>query len=251
MRKNVREAAAPYAAAEVVCDIPIYFGQHRTKTAPRALCGAALDVIISLLIEKVNSIYQDALSLYAPNFLFVCGEVDFFYKPTAVASAVSSTHCAYQKFTSFSLDLLAGLMYNIQCMIMRTLIGGVFVIDPSERQERIAELSEKYKSRVLEQAISRVKAEMSSEIAGFAQKYEFADSDTSERLKKLIDELPCGHDGFDFDKLPAHRAFSVKGVDTRKKTAYLCSLVGSEEIFETFVKEARRSELSSQIRRRA
>lgn len=108
--------------------------------------------------------------------------------------------------------------------------------EQSERRERIAELSEKYKARALERAISRVKAEMSAEIAGFAQKYEFADSATSERLKKFIDELPGGYGGFDFDKLPAHRAFSAKGVDTREKTAYFCSLVGSEENFEIFVK---------------
>lgn len=142
-------------------------------------------------------------------------------------------NAAYRKFTAFSLDLSAGLMYNVLCMIMRTPIGGVFV---AEKGERIAELSEKYKARALEQSISRVKAEMSAEIAGFAQKYVFADRDTSERLKRLVDELPGGHGGFDFDKLPAHRAFSAKGVDTREINAYFCSLVGSEEIFEVFVK---------------
>lgn len=119
---------------------------------------------------------------------------------------------------------------------MRASFGGIFVTDRSERQERIAELSEKYKARALEKEISRVKAEMSAEITGFAQKYEFAGGDTAERLKKLIDELPGGLDGFDFDKLPAHRVFSTKGVDTRERTAYFCSLVGSEEIFEIFVK---------------
>lgn len=108
--------------------------------------------------------------------------------------------------------------------------------EQSERQKRIAELSEKYKARALEQAISRVKAEMSAEIAGFAQKYEFADGDTSKRLKCLIDELPGGYNGFDLNKLPAHRTFSAKGVDMRERTAYFCSLVGSEEIFEIFVK---------------
>lgn len=108
--------------------------------------------------------------------------------------------------------------------------------EQAERRERIAELSEKYKARALEQAVSRVKAEMSAEIAGFAQKYEFAGGDTSERLKRLIDDLPAADNGFDFDKLPAHRAFSTKGVDTRERKAYFCSLVGSEEIFEIFVK---------------
>lgn len=112
----------------------------------------------------------------------------------------------------------------------------MILVESRERQRRIRELSEKSKRRALERGIERVKAEMSGEIADFSRKYSFADSTASEKLKKLIDELPCDSFGIDFDKFPAHRKFSSQSTDLRNRTAWFCSLVGGEEIFEIFVK---------------
>ncbi len=109
-------------------------------------------------------------------------------------------------------------------------------MEENECRKQIAELSRKCKVHALNKSISRVKAEMSAEIKDFSRKYSFADSGTAERLKKLIDALPSGTVGFDFDKLPAHRKFSLQNADTRSQTVWFCSLVGGEEIFEIFVK---------------
>lgn len=106
-----------------------------------------------------------------------------------------------------------------------------------EQRARMSGLVEDRRKRNREQETRRIKEQMSAEIAGFAEKYSFADSDTAERLKSLIDSLPIKRTGgIDFDKLPAHRKFSPQNTDTRKRMAYFCSLCGSEEIFEIFVK---------------
>lgn len=105
-----------------------------------------------------------------------------------------------------------------------------------EGRARMNGLVEERRKRNREQATRRIKEQMSAEIAGFAEKYSFADSDTSERLKAFIDELPWNKHGIDFDRLSAHRRFSTQNTDTRERMAYFCSLCGSEEIFEVFVK---------------
>lgn len=102
--------------------------------------------------------------------------------------------------------------------------------DRGERRKRIKELSEKYKLRARERAVLRIKEQMSEEIEGFAEKYAFADEKTSERLKKLLDGiLPTLPPKTDADKT------SARGADT-ERSVWFCSLCGSEEIFEVFVK---------------
>lgn len=106
-----------------------------------------------------------------------------------------------------------------------------------EQRGRLNELVEARRERRREREIERIKAQMSEEmIEGFADKYEFADAATSERLKTLLVGLPSdGICRIAFDKLPAHRKFSEsKGMNER--TVWFCSLCGSEEIFEVFVK---------------
>lgn len=107
-----------------------------------------------------------------------------------------------------------------------------------EQRGRMNALIEERRKREKARAVSRIKEQMSGEmIENFAAKYSFADSETSEKLKDLIGGLPTdGYCGIDFDKLPAHRTFSAKNTDTRKRMAWFCSLCGSEEIFEVFVK---------------
>lgn len=107
-----------------------------------------------------------------------------------------------------------------------------------EQRARMNELIADCRKRKTERAVSTIKEQMSAEmIEDFAEKYSFADSETSERLKKLLDELPTDRIGrIDFDKLPAHRTFSAQNTDTRKRMVWFCSLCGSEEIFEVFVK---------------
>lgn len=107
-----------------------------------------------------------------------------------------------------------------------------------EQRGRMNELIEDRRKRKTERAVSMIKEQMTSEmIEDFTEKYSFADSETSERLKKLLDELPINRIGrIDFDKLTAHRKFSTENTDTRKRMAWFCSLCGSEEIFEVFVK---------------
>ncbi|MDE6728136.1 MAG: hypothetical protein K2J80_09400, partial [Oscillospiraceae bacterium] len=60
-----------------------------------------------------------------------------------------------------------------------------------EQRGRMNELIEDRRKRKMERAVSMIKEQMTSEmIEDFAEKYSFADSETSERLKKLLDELP-------------------------------------------------------------
>lgn len=107
-----------------------------------------------------------------------------------------------------------------------------------EQRGRMNELIEERRKRKKEQAVLRIKEQMSGEmIDDFTEKYSFTDSETSEKLKTLIDGLPTNRIcRIDFDKLSAHRKFSASGTDTRKRMAFFCSLCGSEGIFEVFVK---------------
>lgn len=106
-----------------------------------------------------------------------------------------------------------------------------------EQRVRLNGLIEDNRKRRMERAVFEVKEQMSVEIADFEEKYSFADDATAERLKKLLNDLPTNRFGrIDFDSLPAHRTFSTKNTDTRGRAAWFCSLCGSEEIFEVFVK---------------
>lgn len=106
-----------------------------------------------------------------------------------------------------------------------------------EQRVRLNGLIEDNRKRRMERAVSRIKEQMSAEIAGFAGKYSFADRETAERLQKFLNDLPTNRIGrIDFDRLTAHRKFSTKNTDTRGREVWFCSLCGSEEIFEVFVK---------------
>ena len=105
-----------------------------------------------------------------------------------------------------------------------------------EQRGRLDGLVEARRKRRLKRETARIKAQMSEEmIEGFADKYEFADKATSERLKTLLNSLPTDRGGIDFNRLPAHKRFSVSA-DVSERTVWFCSLCGSEEVFEVFVK---------------
>ena len=106
-----------------------------------------------------------------------------------------------------------------------------------EQRGRLDGLVEARRERRLAREIARIKEQMSAEmIEGFEDKYEFADGAASERLKALLNSLPTDSMGrIDFDRLPAHGKFSMSE-DARKRTVWFCSLCGSEEVFEVFVK---------------
>ena len=104
-----------------------------------------------------------------------------------------------------------------------------------EQRRRLDGLSEARRKRVREREIARIKEQMSDEmIDGFADKYAFADDETAERLKTLLNSLPANGVGIDFNRLPAHRSFSVS--EDTARTVWFCSLCGSEGVFEVFVK---------------
>lgn len=106
-----------------------------------------------------------------------------------------------------------------------------------EQRVRLNGLIEDKRKRRTEREVLRIKGQMSAEIAGFAERYSFADLEAAERLQRFLNNLPAGRMGrIDFDKLPAHRTFSTKNMDTRGRVVWFCSLCGSEEIFEIFVK---------------
>lgn len=101
---------------------------------------------------------------------------------------------------------------------------------------RLNELMDERRKRRLAREIARIKAQMSEEmIEGFTDKYEFADEAESQRLKALLGSLPTDGGRIDFDKFPAHGKFSMSG-DMSERTVWFCSLCGSEEVFEVFVK---------------
>lgn len=103
-----------------------------------------------------------------------------------------------------------------------------------EQRRRMNELCEAHRKRAKEREIARIKTEMTTEIADFSQKYEFANETVKEKLKGLLDELPLNRIGsIDFDKFPKHGEFSVENAEEHR--VWFCSLCGSEEIFEIFV----------------
>ena len=105
-----------------------------------------------------------------------------------------------------------------------------------EQRGRLDGLIEARRARRREREIARIKEQMSEEmIEGFADKYEFADEAASERLKALLGSLPTNGGRIDFARFPAHGKFSMSD-DISERTVWFCSLCGSEEVFEVFVK---------------
>ena len=105
-----------------------------------------------------------------------------------------------------------------------------------EQRKRLDGFIEARRKRKREQETARIKEQMSAEmIDGFADKYEFADAAASERLKAFLNGLPVNGGRIDFDRLPAHGKFPISENST-ERTVWFCSLCGSEEVFEIFVK---------------
>lgn len=108
-----------------------------------------------------------------------------------------------------------------------------------EQRFRLDGLIEARRKRKREQEIARIREQMTCEmIESFQSKYVFADGATSERLKALLGGLPTAYGRIDFDRLPAHGKFPINGdaEERMEKIAWFCSLCGSEEVFEVFVK---------------
>lgn len=106
-----------------------------------------------------------------------------------------------------------------------------------EQRGRLDGLIDARQKRRREREIARIKEQMSSEmIEDFPSKYGFADGATAEKLKTFLNTLPTDGVGrIDFIALPAHRRFS-ESADTLGRIVWFCSLCGSEEVFEIFVK---------------
>ena len=98
-----------------------------------------------------------------------------------------------------------------------------------EQRGRLDGLVEARRKRRSEREIARIKQQMFEMIGDFASKYAFADEETSKRLKTLLGKLPIDLG------LPAHVKFSMSA-DAAKRIVWFCSLCGSEEVFEVFVK---------------
>lgn len=103
-----------------------------------------------------------------------------------------------------------------------------------EQRRRFEALSAARKNRALALAVERVKAEMRGELRDFDKRYAFADEAASSKLKQALRELPFWKPGgIDFTRLE-HRELSPGFAESRR--VWFCSLCGSEEIFDVFVR---------------
>lgn len=103
-----------------------------------------------------------------------------------------------------------------------------------EQRRRFEELSAARKNRARSTAVERVKAEMRGELRDFDKRYEFADEAAANKLKQALGELPYRKPGgIDFTRL-GHRELSPESTESRR--VWFCSLCGSEEIFDVFVR---------------
>lgn len=104
-----------------------------------------------------------------------------------------------------------------------------------EQRSRFEELSAARRERKRALAVGRIKTEMRDEIRDFAKRYEFADDAVADRLRKMLDKLPFWKPGrIDYKKLREHREFMPE--TAKDRCAWFCSLCGSEEIFDVFVR---------------
>lgn len=103
-----------------------------------------------------------------------------------------------------------------------------------EQRSRFEELSAARKKRSRTLAVERVKAEMRGELRDFDERYEFADEAVANKLKETLCELPFRRPcGIDFTRLE-HRELTPEAAENRR--VWFCSLCGSEEIFDVFVR---------------
>lgn len=104
-----------------------------------------------------------------------------------------------------------------------------------EQRSRFEELSAARRERKRALEIERIKAEMRGDISDFAERYEFADDSVADRLRAFRDGLPYSRPGtIDCKKLRENRALTPENAENRP--AWFCSLCGSEEIFDVFVR---------------
>lgn len=104
-----------------------------------------------------------------------------------------------------------------------------------EQRSRFEELSAARRKRKRALEIERIKAEMRGDIRDFAERYEFADEAAAEKLRAFRDRLPYSRPGtIDCKKLREYRALAPEAVKSRP--VWFCSLCGSEEIFDVFVR---------------
>ena len=105
-----------------------------------------------------------------------------------------------------------------------------------EQRGRLDGLIEARRQRRRERETARIKQQMSAEmIEDFAEKYEFADGAAAEKLKTFLNTLPTDGGRPDFDRFPAHGKFQMSA-EASERRVWFCSLCGSEEVFEVFVK---------------
>lgn len=103
-----------------------------------------------------------------------------------------------------------------------------------EQRKRLAELVEKRKAFAREREISRIKAQMASEIANFSERYIFADTDQTERLDAFVGGLPFVRPGWiDAEKFRITRTYSPS--ETDKRRVWICFLSGSRELLDIYV----------------
>lgn len=103
-----------------------------------------------------------------------------------------------------------------------------------EQRSRFEELLAARKKRSRTLAVERVKAEMRGDLRDFDKRYEFADETAANKLKETLCELPFRRPGWiDFTNLE-HREITTETAESRR--VWFCSLCGSEEIFDVFVR---------------
>lgn len=104
-----------------------------------------------------------------------------------------------------------------------------------EQRRRFEELSEDRRERKRAFEIERIKAEMRGDLSDFAECYEFADESIADKLRAFRDGLPYSRPGaIDCKKLRVYRKLAPENAESRP--AWFCSLCGSEEIFDVFVR---------------
>lgn len=104
-----------------------------------------------------------------------------------------------------------------------------------EQRKRLAELKANKRESEKKAEIERIKMQMSAEIKDFGQRYEFADTETTERIGDFIDKLPfCRPACVNLEKFPLRREYSP--IESRTGYVWICFLLGDEALFKIFVK---------------
>lgn len=103
-----------------------------------------------------------------------------------------------------------------------------------EQRKRLTELIEKRKNIAREREVSRIKAQMSSEISNFFERYVFADPIQAGKLGEFVGALPFVRPGWiDVEEFRLRRNYSLSKAD--EKRVWICFLSGSSELFDIYV----------------